>query len=96
MRGVLDEKSEQRVAMDEIIAEMEKGWNEKIVFRLNEYRGRQYFDLRIYYEDDEGEWKPTKKGISVQVDRFNEFKENLGKLEQAVAEKDDTDSSETP
>ncbi len=96
MRGVLDEKSEQRVAMDEIIAEMEKGWNEKIVFRLNEYRGRQYFDLRIYYEDDEGEWKPTKKGISVQVDRFNEFKENLGKLEQAVAEKGDTDSSETP
>lgn len=82
--------------MDEIIAEMEKGWNEKIVFRLNEYRGRQYFDLRIYYEDDEGEWKPTKKGISVQVDRFNEFKENLGKLEQAVAGKGDTDSAETP
>ena len=70
--------------MDEIIAEMEKGWNEKIVFRLNEYKGRQYFDLRIYYEDDEGEWKPTKKGISVQLDRFDEFKENLGKLGKAV------------
>jgi len=72
--------------MSEFIAEMEKGWNEKIVFGLSEFKGKKYADIRIYYEDDEGEWKPTKKGVTVALDRFYEFTENLGKLEQFLLE----------
>ena len=72
--------------MSEFIAEMEKGWNEKIVFGLSEFKGKKYADLRIYFEDDEGEWKPTKKGITVSLERFWEFKENLQKLEGYLLE----------
>lgn len=72
--------------MSEFIAEMEKGWNEKIVFGLSEYKGKKYADLRIYFEDDEGEWKPTKKGVTVSLERFWEFKENLQKLEEYLLE----------
>jgi hypothetical protein len=72
--------------MSEFIAEMEKGWNEKIVFGLSEFKGKKYADLRIYFEDDEGEWKPTKKGITVSLERFWEFKENLQKLEEYLLE----------
>ncbi len=72
--------------MSEFIAEMEKGWNEKIVFGLSEYKGKKYADLRIYFENDEGEWKPTKKGITVSLERFWEFKENLQKLEAHLLE----------
>ncbi|MCZ6484116.1 MAG: transcriptional coactivator p15/PC4 family protein [Acidobacteria bacterium] len=68
--------------MSEVIAEMEKSWNEKIVFSLSDYKGKNYADIRIYFEDDEGEWKPTKKGITIGLDRFSEFKENLGQLEK--------------
>lgn len=68
--------------MSEIVTEMEKGWNEKIVFSRSEFKGKHYADIRIYYEDDEGEWKPTKKGITITVDRFQEFKEHLAKLEE--------------
>lgn len=67
--------------------EMEKSWNEKILFSLSEFRGKQYADIRIYYEDDEGEWKPTKKGVTVSLDRFPEFKENLLRLEGQLLEK---------
>lgn len=73
--------------MSEFIAEMEKGWNEKIVFGLSEFKGKKYADLRIYFEDDEGEWKPTKKGVTVSLERFWEFKENLQKLEEYLLEK---------
>ena len=66
--------------MSEPIAEMEKGPTEKIFFNLSEYKGKKYADIRIYYEDDEGEWKPTKKGIT--LDRFAEFKDKLGALEE--------------
>jgi hypothetical protein len=72
--------------MSEFVAEMEKGWNEKIVFGLSEFKGKKYADIRIYYEDDEGEWKPTKKGVTVSLDRFYEFRENLQKLEDFLLE----------
>ena len=68
-----------------VVAEMEKGWNEKIVFSLSEFRGKNYADIRVYYEDDEGEWKPTKKGITVALERFSEFKEHLAALEKFLA-----------
>ena len=80
--------------MSEFIAEMEKGWNEKIVFGLSEFKGKKYADLRIYFEDDEGEWKPTKKGITVSLERFWEFKENLQKLEDYLLENKHIDPPE--
>lgn len=73
--------------MTEVIGEMEKGWNEKIVFSLSEFKGKSYADVRIYYEDDEGEWKPTKKGVTVALDDFRQFKENILELESFLVEK---------
>jgi Transcriptional Coactivator p15 (PC4) len=74
--------------MNEIIGEMEKGWNEKLIFSVTEYKGKSYANIRIYYEDDEGEWKPTKKGVTVSLDTFNEFKENIEKLESYLKDND--------
>ena len=73
--------------MSEIVAEMEKGLNEKIVFSLSEFKGKNYADVRVYYENDEGEWKPTRKGVTVAVDRFSEFKEHVSSLEEFLASK---------
>ena len=73
--------------MNEIIGEMEKGWNEKIIFSISEFKGKDYANIRIYYEDDEGEWKPTKKGVTVSLDTFREFKENIENLEAFLQEK---------
>ena len=56
--------------MADTIGEMDKGWGEKIVFSVNEFKGKKYADIRIYFEDDEGEWKPTKKGITVALNNF--------------------------
>lgn len=70
----------------EVIAEMEKGFGEKILFSVSEFRGKKYANVRIYYEDDEGEWKPTKKGLSISMDSYHEFRENLEKLEAHLVE----------
>ena len=74
--------------MNEIIGEMEKGWNEKLIFSVSEFKGKKYANIRIYYEDDEGEWKPTKKGITVSLDTFAEFKENIETLETYLKDND--------
>ena len=71
----------------DVIGEMEKGWNEKIVFGVSEFKGKNYANIRIFYEDDEGEWKPTKKGISVNLEDFQEFKDHMEKLDTYIQEK---------
>ena len=73
--------------MSEVVAEMEKSVTEKIFFSLSEFKGKSYADVRVHYEDDEGEWKPTKKGVTVAVDRFSEFKEHVHALEAFLASK---------
>jgi hypothetical protein len=71
----------------EVTGEMDKGWNEKIVFGVSEFRGKNYANIRIFYEDDEGEWKPTKKGISVNLEDFVEFKQRVEELDSFLQEK---------
>ena len=47
---------------------------------VNEYKGKSYLDLRIYYTTDDGiNWLPTKKGVTVSPD-------NLELLKDAVDE----------
>jgi hypothetical protein len=72
--------------MTDVVGEMDKGWNEKIVFSVSEFKGKNYANIRIYYEDDEGEWKPTKKGITVSMDSFAEFKTLVEDLEKHLLE----------
>ena len=67
--------------MDTLVAEMEKSWNEKILFSFSEFKGKSYANIRVHYEDDDGELQPTKKGITIALDRFSEFKEHFQALE---------------
>ena len=73
--------------MAEVVGEMEKGWNEKILFSVSEFKGKKYADIRIYYEDDEGEWKPTKKGVTVSLESFAEFQERIEELSTFLKKK---------
>jgi hypothetical protein len=59
-----------------MIGEISKNSTEKIRVTISEYKGYTFLDVRVYYEDDQGEWKPTKKGITVS----NENVEPLIKL----------------
>ena len=73
--------------MEKQIAEFEKG--EDIVrVALTEFRKRQYIEIRTYYMADDGEWRPTKKGITLSPDLMREVHAALGaaldELEQAA------------
>jgi len=59
------------------VCEMELGNTQKLVFSLSEYRGKLYFDIRTWYQDESGVWKPTKKGIRTHMDRLDEFLEGV-------------------
>ena len=55
-----------------IIGEIQKNKSQKIIVATNEYKGRQLVDIRVHYEDDGGEYMPTKKGIALTPDMIPE------------------------
>jgi Transcriptional Coactivator p15 (PC4) len=70
--------------MDEVIAQFEKNATEVIRISLTAYRGRQLIDARVYYSDDEGQYRPTRKGLSLAVRLYADFKRALLTLEKEL------------
>ena len=70
---------------DRLITTMEKNSQEEIRFSLQEYRGTDLIDIRVYFDPGSGKRKPTRKGISIPVDRFDEFMECLKNVKKTVS-----------
>ena len=68
------------------IGEIRKG-NDKIIITVKEFKGKQYIDLRTYFENDQGEWIPTKKGISLTPDNLDDMIGFLQEAKKAVPDK---------
>ena len=59
-------------------AEIEKG-EDLVKVSLTEFKGRQYIEVRTYYMADDGEWKPTRKGITLAPDLMKKVNSALTK-----------------
>lgn len=46
------------------------GAKHRKVFALDEFKGHRYFEIREFFLDQEDEWKPKKKGITLNKDTF--------------------------
>jgi hypothetical protein len=68
------------------IGEIQKG-KDKIIVTVKEFKGKQYIDLRTHFENDQGEWIPTKKGISLTPDNLDDMIGFLQTAKKAAPEK---------
>ncbi len=66
-----------------LIASISKGSSREIRISLNEYKGTRYIDIREFFEID-GEFRPTKKGVTLRVDRFEELAEAILELGETL------------
>jgi len=62
-----------------VIGEIQKG-TDRIMVTVKEFKGKTYVDIRTYFENDQGEMVPTKKGVSLTPENLDEI---LGLLQQA-------------
>ena len=76
------------MAEDIVVSNFKRNATEEVRVGIKEFRGRRYIDLRIYYMDDKGEWKPTRKGISLATDFMPELKDAVLGLEKVLAEEE--------
>jgi hypothetical protein len=72
--------------LSDIIGEIKKNSAEKIVVSIGKFKGKQRIDIRTYFlseTEEEDPWKPTKKGINLDSEQWNELK----KLIEIIDEK---------
>ena len=71
--------------MSEVISKVSKNARETIFLSLSEFKGHRLIDIRVHVPgDQEGEWVPTRKGLSLAVGLYPAFKQALGELEGAL------------
>lgn len=71
-----------------IISEFPKNKMEDFELSLTEYQGHILLDFRTYFKDKQGESKPTKKGITLNVKFFPELKQAIMAAEKILKEKE--------
>ena len=70
--------------MSEQVCELAKNAREKIIFRLGEFKGHKFIDMRVFAVKDGKDPAPTKKGLAVSPQLWPQFKAALAKLEEAM------------
>ena len=72
------------MADPKVLTTIPRSATEEIQISINEYRGKKYLDLRVYYTTDDGlNWNPTKKGVTFSPDKLSDLK---AAVEQAIGE----------
>ena len=68
----------------ETVHEFAKNSTEVVRASVTQYRGKDYADLRVFFEAEDGEHRPTKKGITVAIDLVDELEVAVTKLKEAA------------
>jgi len=61
--------------------EVPKNTLETIRFQMTEFKGKPYADIRAYYQAENGDWKPTKKGLMISPEIRPEFAKGIERLD---------------
>jgi hypothetical protein len=71
--------------MSDVISRVPKNAREVLFLSLSEFKGHRLIDLRVHVPGDkEGEWVPTRKGVSLAVGLYPAFKKALAQVEEAM------------
>ncbi len=69
------------------VCELPKNSREGYQFRLGEFKGHKFIDMRIFTKEDGKDPAPTKKGLAVSPHLWPQFRAALAQVEAAMIEK---------
>ncbi|XP_002733216.1 activated RNA polymerase II transcriptional coactivator p15-like [Saccoglossus kowalevskii] len=53
---------------------------------VRDFKGKVLIDIREYYNDNSGELKPGRKGISLNKEQWDKLKESIGEIDEKIEE----------
>ena len=79
--------------MSTIIKDIQRNNNEIIRVEVSEYKGNDLINLRIWFQaiNDNGDvtYKPTQKGVTLNLSKYKELKEAIDKLGEYINDKEE-------
>jgi hypothetical protein len=69
---------------EKTVCELLKNSREIYQFRLSEYKGHNFVDMRIFTKEDGKDPAPTKKGLAVSPQLWPQFRVALDQVEAAM------------
>jgi len=70
---------------ESLVAQFEKSATEQLRFTLGRYKGREVFGVRVWVGLTDDTLRPTRKGVTLRVESFPQFRAAIGQLEAAIA-----------
>jgi hypothetical protein len=58
---------------DVLVAQFEKNKKEEVRVSVGSFHGRQIINMRVFFKDDDGSWKPGKQGLALSVERYKDI-----------------------
>ena len=74
---------------------LEKNSRESLVINQTEFKGVKLVDVRVFYKDENGDLKPTKKGVSVRLEQLDALIKALSDLSATAREQELVEETET-
>lgn len=67
-----------------VLASFPRNAQETLQVSLATFKGRTYVDIRLYYTDADGQLKPTKKGVTVPPELWDQFRQGVRLAEEEL------------
>ena len=74
---------------------LEKNSRESLVINQSEFKGVKLVDIRVFYKDEAGDLKPTKKGVSVRLEQLDALIKALSTVSATAREQELVEENET-
>ncbi len=74
---------------------LEKNSRESLVINQTEFKGVKLVDVRVFYKDENGDLKPTKKGVSVRLEQLDALIKALSEVSATAREQEPAEENET-
>ena len=81
------EPQESPESEEQLVKVIEKGMGGRIHVRLSRFQGRDYLDIRNFFQTDDEEWKPTRKGIAIPIELYAELMAALKESEPLITKR---------
>lgn len=67
-----------------LVHSFQKNALEEVRVSVSTYKGRKYLDIRVYYQGDDGDYKPSKKGVALSPELLPELETAIQKLKDEL------------
>lgn len=81
-------KSEDQSAVAtnvEVLGEVMNSETEMIRISRHEFRGKPYISMRLFFKNQAGEFRPTKKGLTITPEVFRKLADAVINASDAIA-----------